>query len=287
MTEESLFNRNGNKRYIGDSSGHIDVFNFNRCTRELKNFVNIKPSTFNPGVYNKERVYGISVSPDGSKVYASGWKRLIQYSIDTNTNQLLSQDTIRNNPYYSTYPYCDDNNCLQIGQHQLGPDDKIYITTNPFIFNLPSNNDTIQTYLSVINNPNVQGSACNFQPFSVSLLGRKAWACLPNNPNYNLGSLAESPCDTLTTSNEIKPNKSLIRVYPNPAKDVLNIEILNNLKPNSIALFTVSDTEVLSLIPTRSLTQLNINYLPQGVYLLRIVQADGTVQMRKVVVGNW
>lgn len=76
-------------------------------------------------------------------------------------------------------------------------------------------------------------------------------------------------------------------MYPNPAKDVLNIEILNNLKPNSIALFTVSDTEVLSLIPTRSLTQLNINYLPQGVYLLRIVQADGTVQMRKVVVGNW
>lgn len=100
LTGQSLFNRNGNKLYIGGSSGHIDVFNFNRCTGELKNFVNIKPGTFNPGVYNKERVYGMSVSPDGSKIYASGWKRLIQYSIDTNTNQLLSQDTIWNNLYY-------------------------------------------------------------------------------------------------------------------------------------------------------------------------------------------
>lgn len=283
LSGQTLFNQSGTKLYMSHWNGLIDVFDFNRCTGELKNFVNIKPGTFNPGVYNKERVYGMSVSPDGSKIYASGWKRLIQYLIDTNTNQLLSQDTIWNNPYFPSYNFCDNNNCVVPLQHQLAPNGKIYIANGTAIIDQPSNNDTIQTYLSVINNPNAQGSACNFQTYSVSLLGRKSWACLPNNPNYNLGPLSGSPCDTLTSSTENKPEKSIIRVYPNPAMEVLNIEVLNNLKLNSLTLLTLSGTELMSLTPTRSLTQLNLRNIPPGFYLLRIVHADGTMQARKVV----
>ncbi|GDX48351.1 hypothetical protein LBMAG25_11690 [Bacteroidota bacterium] len=283
LSGQTLFNQSGTKLYMSHWNGLIDVFDFNRCTGELKNFVNIKPGTFNPGFYNKERVYGMSVSPDGSKIYASGWKWLIQYSIDTNTNQLLSQDTIWNNPYFPSYNFCDNNNCVVPLQHQLAPNGKIYIANGTAIIDQPSNNDTIQTYLSVINNPNAQGSACNFQPYAVSLLGRKSWACLPNNPNYNLGPLAGSPCDTLTTSNELKPNKNIVRVYPNPASDYITLFVPRLTKAWQFALYDIQGREVLHVNSRGAFRSINISHLAQGMYLWKLVYEDGKVENGKMV----
>ena len=56
----------------------------------------------------------------------------------------------------------------------------------------------VNSNLSVVNNPNGLGAACNFQPFSFYLGGHRTYAGLPNNPNYELGALRGSACDTLT-----------------------------------------------------------------------------------------
>jgi hypothetical protein len=52
-------------------------------------------------------------------------------------------------------------------------------------------------YLSVINYPDSLGAACNYEPFSFYLGGKRTYYGLPNNPDYDLPALAGSPCDTL------------------------------------------------------------------------------------------
>jgi len=56
--------------------------------------------------------------------------------------------------------------------------------------------------MSVINNPDSAGLACNFSPFSFYLGGNETYWGLPNNPEYELGTLVGSPCDTLVSINE-------------------------------------------------------------------------------------
>jgi hypothetical protein len=70
--------------------------------------------------------------------------------------------------------------------------------------------------LGVINYPDSVGNACDFQPFSFNLGGKRTYLGLPNNPNYSLSPLAGSPCDTLgvgISETEIKNNAELFVFY--------------------------------------------------------------------------
>jgi len=117
------------------------------------------------------------------------------------------------------------------GLHALGPDGKIYISClyeygYPYadtIHNVYSDN------LSVINYPDNLGVACDFQPFSFNLGGRRAYWGLPNNPNYEAGTWQGSPCDTLTGIDEsgiqLPPR---INVFFHPGFEILFVNA-NNL----------------------------------------------------------
>jgi hypothetical protein len=267
-----------NKLFTSDNTGLIDVFDFNRCNGQLKNFVNIRQGS---NIFlEKNLIYGLSVSPNKSKVYASGWKRLYQFSIDTNTNALLNTDTIWNNPYYPSYFGCDTQNCIQIGPHELGPDGKIYIASAPYSPELTSINDSVIYYLSIIENPDE--SVCNFSPYSFSLR-RRSFFSLPNMPNYKLGELEGSACDTLTSTQEIKLRKSIINIYPNPAHEVLNIEILNGSKPSSMKLVDITGREIILLNQTKPTQQVNIQSLSKGIYLLKVEHDNGEREVKKIV----
>jgi hypothetical protein len=88
---------------------------------------------------------------------------------------------------------------------QIGPDDKLYICTwytaadgcFDYLYCDSTRNQT-NLNLSVVNYPDSLGAACDFQPFSFYLGGKRAYCGLPNNPNYELGPLLGSSCDTLT-----------------------------------------------------------------------------------------
>ncbi|MBK8414856.1 MAG: hypothetical protein IPL22_10415 [Bacteroidetes bacterium] len=66
-----------------------------------------------------------------------------------------------------------------------------HILTPDSVYNVVNMN------LSVINFPDSLGLACDFQPFSFYMGGKRAYKGLPNNPDYDLPALAGSPCDTL------------------------------------------------------------------------------------------
>ena len=114
-------------------NNNVELFNFNNGTGVVSNLINI-PSGGN--------AYGVSFSPDNTKLYVSfevpSPYNLVQYD--------LTQPNFQNNPYPLLQNGQSGNGALQIA-----PDGKIY-------FAQVSNSG----YLSVINNPNAAGAACNF-----------------------------------------------------------------------------------------------------------------------------
>ena len=72
--------------------------------------------------------------------------------------------------------------------------------------------------LGVINYPDSSGASCDFQPFSFYLGGKRTYYGLPNNPDYSLGPVVGSSCDSLNTVvNEVllKTNARLFVFYHN------------------------------------------------------------------------
>ena len=176
---EMLFSQDGSKLLVANASGVMDVFEFDRCTGELSNWLELGEIVpRGPGNY-----YGASFSPDGSKVYGS--------DMDLPYNSRLWQwDLNTADPKASRAELIHDISHSYWGQHQLGPDGKIYITAMS-----PDLSQSCNGALSVIHDPNQAGTACNFQHLGLSLQGRRTSFNLPNLPNYSLGPLLKAVAD--------------------------------------------------------------------------------------------
>ncbi|QQR87371.1 MAG: T9SS type A sorting domain-containing protein [Flavobacteriales bacterium] len=68
----------------------------------------------------------------------------------------------------------------------------------------------------MINNPDQLGVACDIVQHGVVLPSYFMDSC-PNHPNYHLGPLLGSPCDTLGLGVAEKPPPLSIGVHPNPS----------------------------------------------------------------------
>ncbi|MEP7265923.1 MAG: T9SS type A sorting domain-containing protein [Bacteroidota bacterium] len=197
-----------------NTRGYMSEFNFDRCSGLISLDQNIYPEITN---FNRP-FWGGAYSPNGNIFYTSrtsyggnggDYNYLLQYDL-TAANIPLSCDTLDS----TLYPIAD------CGDLRLAPDGKIYYT-QAYPHGFPYQ-DTMRNYvnenLGVINNPDVVGTGCNFQPFSFYLGGKRTYYGLPNNPNYSLGPIVASLCDTLSTViNEVKEKSATIYISPNPA----------------------------------------------------------------------
>ncbi len=205
--------------------GYMSEFGFDRCSGSITMIRNILPQQagnydrlFNEGAY----------SPNGNVFYVSTddfpgiTDTMYLFQLDlTDTNVIASIDTLE------TWP----TNNISTGAVRLAPDNKIYFSRwylcniSPYCYPYP---DSVRNYvnenLSVINSPDSLGSACNYQPFSFYLGGKRTYAGLPNNPNYDLGAVVGSVCDSLTVSVGEVPNPpfGFCKLYPNPGSSVIN-----------------------------------------------------------------
>jgi len=209
-----FFNNSGDKLAIVGAGGLIELFDFDRCTGDLSNFIHIHSDTFLASDFFTSAAF----SPDDSKLYVCVYDtltKLIQYDLSA-PNVPASQQLISsfNYPVYGC------------GTLKTAPDGKIYWTIRydsqyPFpdsVYN------SINMNLSVITDPNQAGVACNFQPYSLYLGGHRTNWGLCDNPNYDLGPLQGSACDSLTNgipaiwNTGIKP---LLHINPNPVNDIV------------------------------------------------------------------
>ncbi len=136
----------------GNGTNKVEVHNFSNTTGVVSGGFLLSSET---------GAYGCEFSPDSRLAYAStNGGNLIQFNLcaGTQTQIQLSRYQVA-----STGPF--------MGSMQLGPDGKIYLSRN-------------NSFLSVINNPNVIGSGCGFTSGAVSLLGRSSTFGLPNYASF-------------------------------------------------------------------------------------------------------
>jgi hypothetical protein len=106
-----------------------------------------------------------------------------------------------------------------------------------------------------------------------------------DNYSFNIDSKPESTLDgrlelifvnkTSSVESVLAGRKASLNVYPNPAIDVLNIEVLNaNFKNSVLTIYNVSGVEVMSVDMIGNKKSLDIEKLTSGAYLVKVSNTE-------------
>jgi hypothetical protein len=190
-----IFNNEGSKFAQISWKGQIQLCDFDRCTGQITSFTAIQPE--GPGPFPLI-LSSCAFSPNERFLY------VCEASLSTQPSTIWQYDLTASNIASSKVAigvFNDPN--MGVWSILKAPDDKIYISTfdENYAWPYPDTSTaftTINSNLSVINQPDSLGLACDFQPFSFYLGGARTYYGLPNNPDYELGAWVGSPCDTLS-----------------------------------------------------------------------------------------
>ena len=153
----------------------LQLFDFNNATGVISSHINVYDV---PGA---AQLYGIEFSPSGDILYVAGGGGVAQFDITLPTAfQILSSVTFLSNNIADNY----------WGALQLAPDGKIYITRI-------ADDDAPDVHtLSVINEPDILGTGCDFQLDTISLGTGIAQSGLPQfiQSFFLVGIIAENTC---------------------------------------------------------------------------------------------
>ena len=173
---QSVISPDGSKYIRYDQFNQLNLFDFDRCTGLLSNPIHLAHPFASP---DSAVAGGVSVSPNSRYLYLTATTWVYQYD-------LQATDIASSRILVGEY----DGTLLPLPttfyRGQLAPDGKIYITAT-------NGNRSMH----VINHPNLPGPACGFQNNAVIVDNYIFWGSMPYFPNYRLGALAGSGCDTL------------------------------------------------------------------------------------------
>jgi hypothetical protein len=250
------FSPRGDK-YARQQDCGILIYDFDRCSGQLANpqFMPMPPNAFGGG--------GLLFSPDGKKVITNTQMAVMSINLEQNP---LVLDTI-----VSFYDVLGTS----LGWMQYGPDGNIYIST------MGRNNA-----LHVLHPPDAQGNDWTFDFKGLPLPAQNV-RTLPNVPDFTLFDWQGSPCDTLgiTVGNTPDiPFKGGIRVFPNPASQLVTLEWENDF--DQVQVFDVLGRMVdhLSLKNAPSKTVLPTGHLKNGVYFLVFSSGRQQPETRRLII---
>lgn len=243
------------------NSDMLSVFNFDNSTGVVSNEISLPV---------ERGGFGISFSPDNSKLYAATWKA---FGFGTNdSNRIVQFDLSSGNPatianskaVLISVPASTQN----FGAIKLAPNGKIYVASNN------------ESYLGVIQSPDLAGTACNFvnQGF---YLGQGV-KC-----NYGLNNYIEykTYCSPAFTGS-INNNDEII-LSPNPFNHTLTISCNRPFMNSSLSVMNMLGEVVLSKNHQSGYRlQLDRNELATGLYFLQIQQEGRILCQKKIMISN-
>jgi gliding motility-associated-like protein len=153
---------NGQKLASASGLYAVELFDFDNSTGQVSNAEVLKLPA---------KCYGVEFSPNSKLLYVTSDNALLQYKLNAD-DVAATQTTIGSIEVASSI--------------KLGPDSKIYVVSK-----------YLATSLSVIDNPNTEGTDCNFKPNSIDLGGKETMVGLPNfliSPYYLLDIDAKNDC---------------------------------------------------------------------------------------------
>ena len=200
---QAVFSPDGTKYARNDGSliagpQYVKLYDFDRCSGLLSNFQEVVLQDSSWGS-------GIAFSPNSRYLYSSVTARVYQF--DTEASDLGgSQELIAEwaGEYCPAYPLA-----ANFFMMQPGPDQKIYINSTNGV-----------NCMHVIHEPDNPGLSCDLEIGGLPLPTYNSFS-LPHFPNYRLGALTGSPCDSLglVDAPDLPSDQPTeIALYPNPCK---------------------------------------------------------------------
>ena len=244
------FSFDGSKYALYCVNNDLDIFDFDRCSGLFSNYQNVL-------INDSGFAWGCSFSSNSKFLYVSTGYHVYQFDV---LNANISNSKITVADWDSTY---SPNPPLATGffLSQLAKDGKIYV-------NCPNSTDV----LHVINFPDSAGLSCDLVQHGIQLPALNAFTMV-NFPNYYLGAITGSICDSLTGVSEVLPQIKF-NIKPNPVTNG-NLQINYLLPQNASGVFNLIDingAEVFSYnLPQWSTYQsFDVSGLANGIYVAEI-----------------
>jgi hypothetical protein len=269
----AVFSPDGTKYIRYNFLSDAQIFNFDRCTGELSNFKHISITDDADSTWFS----GCGVSPSSRFLYLSSSSHLYQYDLQSDIIE-TTKFTFSIQPLFDSVQHSYINSAFNTCQ--IGPDGKIYITMGA------------ERFMHVIEKPDFKGEACELKQHSLTLSKYITWA-IPFFPNYRLGAQKGSPCDTLTTPTQEINQIGQLKIYPNPATDILKIDMtLDDYSALERCQLRVVDIvgkvhQTHTLSNFASIKEISVANLANGLYFVQLVDKQGfLIANSKVVVAR-
>ncbi len=249
---------NGNGVGNNSSSNLLALFDFDNSTGIVSNAINLPYS-------NGE--FGLSFSPDNSKLYGSTWKAFAfgvgeyNYIYQFDLTSGIPATIINSKVIIDSVP-----SASIFGSLKIGPDGKIYVARMN------------SQYLGVINEPNLPGTACNYVSNGFYLEGKICKYGLNNYIEY------QTYCSPTININSIN-QESMLSIYPNPVSEKTLIQISGNYAEASV-IVSNSIGKIISDYHDISKGQMifdNEKLLP-GIYFISLYNKGEHVTQKKIVI---
>ena len=176
-----VFSPDGSKMARYNPCDDVRLFHFDRCTGELSNPLHFplfdSADSLSP-------LGGVAFSADSRYLYVASIRPLYQYDL-----QAQDIDASRQTVAISNYLECPLLSTF--GYMELGPDGRLYVHT------LAGGNGCMHR----IKSPEKGGLACEVQQQYLKFQEPYYYSNLPHFPNFRLGPIDGSPCDTLGLDN--------------------------------------------------------------------------------------
>ena len=273
-----FFSQDGKQLIVLERDG-FEVYDFDRCSGELEQVAIIQESFV-------DNFHYAALNGNGTRLYIS-YANYETGSIDANTGILQYNLELLPDPdaVLSSAQVVFEENYSLCGVKALKYEpitDNIYFTivTKDSVY---SHN----LYLHAITAPDNLGLTCNpvegYLQIASGPGGMRTLEGLPNMPNYALGALEGSPCDTLNETNSVAEATSLpFKAYPNPVQDYLYID--NPLQTTCQAVvYNAMGQEVASLLVQPGGQTLNTSAWSTGVYQLIIQQESDNIWKQSLI----
>ena len=255
---QASFSPDGSKyalyNIINPNEGNfLNIYNFDRCTGELSNPIQeVIIDTVWGG--------GVAFSPNSRYLYVPSYNYIYQYDLEAD-DILATKDTVA---IYDGFEVPLDS-IVSLSTRfflaQLAPDGKIYV-------NCPG----AVNYLHIINQPDSAGVACEVLQHHIELPTYNK-SSLPNFPNYRLGVLEGSPCDTTTITEQLIITEQSVSIFPNPAIDKIKLNFEQTLTLSSeLIIYTISGQQVAKyfLVEGQDEFLIDVSELNQSMYFYEI-----------------
>jgi hypothetical protein len=269
MATQPAFSPDGLHYAISNSGfnlkvNYINIFDFDRCTGNLTNLKSIF-------IRDSLPCASLTFSPNSKYLYFDNDSFIYQLNVDslafnTNYKKVATYDGYKISGLYAT----------DFFQMYRANDGKIYVVSRNAV-----------TYLNYINYPDSSDTLCDVRQHALQLPSYN-FGTVPNHPNYYLGPVENSGCDTLSgIKNIFLSQEQVLKVVPNPSTNgTFGISyVLAQNQKGLLQVFDINGKKVheQSLPQWSTFQHINVPHLANGIYSLRLL-AGNTVRRVKVAI---